>query len=258
MESYKTAIFDFNQTLIDTNSDYYINKLIGEKIERDQYPSEIEELYSKFDWTTRMNAVIEYMFDSYGIETNLILECLREIRMEDSMINLLRLLRRNNYELIILSDSNQIFIETVLRENHVNELFDKIYTNPSYLDESNKLKIIPFNQAFNFNGDVFTCETKFCEKNMCKGTVLKKHLENVKSKLKPRESHIVYVGDGCNDFCPGLLLSEKDFYFVKKKHPLDDLLQNYSNLREKLNSRPLFWNNANHIIDCLNKVYELT
>ena len=69
---------------------------------------------------------------------------------------------------------------------------------------------------FNFNGEVFECDTQLCEKNMCKGTVLKRHLENY-GKSRNREIQIVYVGDGRNDFCPGLVLTEKDFYFVKKK-----------------------------------------
>ena len=251
MEFSKIAVFDFNHTLIDTNSDYYINKLIEEKDQFFQFPNEIENLYTKFDWTSRMNAAIEFMFDFYGVDTNRILECLKEIRIDDAMIKLLKVLRENRFELIILSDSNQVFIETILRENRVFELIDKIYTNPSYLDEANNLKIIPFNRVFNFNGEVFECDTQLCEKNMCKGTVLKRHLENYK-KSRNKEIQIVYVGDGRNDFCPGLVLTERDFYFVKKKFPLDELLQNVSDLSKKLLSRPLFWNNARHIIDSLN------
>jgi hypothetical protein len=60
------------------------------------------------------------------------------------------------------------------------------------------------------------------------------------------------VGDGRNDFCPGLLLTGRDFYFVKKKFPLDELLQNFPDLSKKLLSRPFFWNNARQIIDNLN------
>lgn len=254
LRKFKLAAFDFDHTIIDVNSDIYINKITHNKTggaEKIRYPSDIEELSNTLGWTARMNGVFDHLLTKYNAKKEDFHECLKEIKIDDSMISLFKHLNQNGYEMIIISDANSFFIDTILKENGVEHLFSKIYTNPATFDQNECLKATPFNQIFNQNGEAFKCSTQICEKNMCKGEILKAHIE---TKVNPSEiEHLIYVGDGRNDYCPGLYLKEGHFYFVRKNLRLEALLNNESNgLKSKIVSKIFYWNNAANIIENLN------
>merc|ERR1712127_422836 len=112
------------------------------------------------------------------------------------MKKLFRLLKEKNYNLIIISDANTIFIEIILKKNGLENIFnlkEDLYTNEAYFDREGCLKILPFNQVYNVNGESFDCETKICTKNICKGEVFK----NLRKKMGHYSSKCdIYVGDG--------------------------------------------------------------
>ena len=88
---------------------------------------------------------------------------------------------------------------------------------------------------------------------MCKGEILKHHIENYygnKATVEPNDEHIIYVGDGQNDFCPGLFLRDRDLFFVRKGFSLERLL-NKQNLKEKLKGQITYWKDANNILENL-------
>lgn len=60
----------------------------------------------------------------------------------------------------------------------------------------------------------------------------------------------IYVGDGTNDYCPGLGMKPSDYYFVRKNFSLYKRLQKpeYS---EKLQSKVVYWNSAQDILESL-------
>jgi pyridoxal phosphate phosphatase PHOSPHO2 len=244
----KVAAFDFDNTIINFNSDTYINKLIdsGKKI---KFPNEIEILRDTHGWTQRMNAVFKYMLDVHKINKEIMINCIKEIQIEKPMLDLLGELNKNQFEIIIISDANSIFIETILKENGISEYISKIYTNPAHFDDNDCLRVTPFNEIFNKNGEIFTCETGICERNMCKGTILKSHIEKYSNESSPT---LVYVGDGTNDLCPGFVLKEDDFYFVKNNFSLDKLLKKDQGLRTKILGKLFYWNDADSILKNLN------
>lgn len=239
----KVAAFDFDHTIINVNSDTYIDKLIGDV----RYPDEIEQLHS-LGWTRRMNAVFEYMRKKCDIQKSDLLDCLREIKIDDSMIELIRKLQQNSYELVIVSDANDIFIDEILRVNGLGDAFSSIYTNRGEFDQDGQLIVKPFNEIFNENGDPFDCSTKICTSNICKGSVLAKHLEQKSNSDKK----LVYVGDGRNDYCPGLYLNKNDFYYVRSNHSLEKLLRKDPSLAEKLAVNVSYWKSAQDILENLN------
>jgi hypothetical protein len=49
-----------------------------------------------------------------------------------------------------------------------------------------------------------------CPANLCKGEVL----EQIRKDYGYRQ--IVYVGDGCGDFCPFLRLNRRDFFYARQ------------------------------------------
>jgi pyridoxal phosphate phosphatase PHOSPHO2 len=86
---------------------------------------------------------------------------------------------------------------------------------------------------------------------MCKGAILKYHIEKSSENTPESGCHLIYVGDGTNDLCPGLLLKENDFYFVRSNFSLDKLLKRDQNLRTKILGKIFYWNDADSIIDNL-------
>jgi pyridoxal phosphate phosphatase PHOSPHO2 len=253
----KLAVFDFDNTIINANSDTYIDKLVIEKLSQSdqdvkksfKYPSEIEELYNKFNWTHRMNGVFEYMKRNHDITKNDMINCLKEIKLNDSMVALLKALKDYEYELVVLSDANTIFIEEILKNHDLHTDFSKIYTNFGEFNETEQLIVKPFNETFNPNGELFDCSTKICASNICKGAVLRAHLNSLHEKeINQNEMSLIYVGDGHNDYCPGLCLKENDFYFVRDNFSLARLLRREKELSDKLKSQILYWNDAADIL----------
>ncbi len=173
------AAFDFDNTIIPVNSDTYINKLVKSRRELSDlthiYPHHVEEIGDINGWTARMQAVFDFMHKEYNITEKDFTECLNEIEIEESMKKLLRALKEKDYRLVIISDANTIFIETILRQNGLADLFDmnkSIYTNKAFFDQNGRLNVLPFNQSYNQEKQTFNCETNMCAKNICKGICL--------------------------------------------------------------------------------------
>jgi pyridoxal phosphate phosphatase PHOSPHO2 len=256
------AAFDFDHTIIDVNSDTYINKLLIECEEKNngefKFSSSIEEIYQKHGWTKRMQAVFDLMHEKYKIGEDQFVLCLKEIKIKETMKKLFYLLKEKNYELFIISDANTIFIETILRENGLDTLFNmqtNIFTNRAYFEEQGRIKLVPFVQIYNLNGQSFDCPSKICAKNICKGVVYKNLVEKFQQNNNNNNNELLtssnlYVGDGTNDFCPGLFLNPHDKYFVKKNFSLAKRLANprYS---EQIKCKIFYWNDAQEIIENL-------
>lgn len=246
----KLAVFDFDNTIIDVNSDTFVDQiLLRLKNETDKkyydYPFEIEQLAKINNWTYRMNAVFDYMNTKYSIQPKDIIGCMHEISIDDSMKQLLQRLHANRFDLIIISDANSIFIQEILQNNNLDEIFSHIYTNRAeFCTITGCLKVQPFNEWFNSSKTLFNCETQICSTNICKGEVLKRHLEtnNLSSFNK-----IIYVGDGKNDYCPGLHLRYDDLYCVRENYSLSKFLYKRKDLCEHLKAKIIKWSTAKEL-----------
>ena len=245
------AAFDFDHTIIEVNSDTYINKLLtrqSDQPEQFKFSSKIEQTYKIHGWTARMQAVFDLMHQEFNIGELDFVECLKEINISDSMKSLFRLLKEKNYELVIISDANTLFIETILKQNGLDSLFNmptNIYTNYAKFDQTGRLQITPLNQIYNKDGKAFQCATNLCTANICKGLIFKNLVKNLKPEQTGQMPNI-YVGDGNNDYCPGLVLEKNDLFFVKKNFSLDKRLQNpvyFQNLKCSV----CYWSDASDI-----------
>ncbi|RNA23954.1 pyridoxal phosphate phosphatase PHOSPHO2-like [Brachionus plicatilis] len=248
----KLAVFDFDNTIIDVNSDTFVDRVIlKQKNESSkkyyEYPVEIEQLTKSHNWTHRMNAVFSYMNLKYSIQQEQIVNCMHEIFIEDSMKQLIKKLHAHGFELVIISDANSIFIHEILRKNNLDTLFSKIYTNKAeFCATTGCLKVQPFNECFNSNKELFNCSTKVCSTNICKGEVLKRHLDQANGLTNV--TTVVYIGDGKNDYCPGLCLRESDFYFVRENYSLSKLLDRRKSLGENIKAKIIKWSTAKDIL----------
>jgi len=265
---YKVAFFDFDYTIINANSNNYLNKLAIEHEEalkdrscksytpsistlnKYKYSTDIEQLLDRNDMTLRQNAIYKHMHVDMGLKRDSMEKCLGEILISESMKQLFAFLVQNNFESVIISDSNTFLIETILRKNNLIHFFEpietKILANRGVFDEFGCLNVIPLNKEFCENGAIFTCEnTNFCRKNICKGEVIEKYLlKSNKAQLKRR---CIYVGDGKIDFCPATKLEISDKLFVKSNSSLSKLLTD-EGLKEKVKSDIIFWKNAKGIL----------
>jgi len=66
-------------------------------------------------------------------------------------------------DLRIVSDANTFFIETILKHLGIREYFSEINTNPGYVNEEGRLRILPYHD---FNKASHGCS--LCPPNMCK------------------------------------------------------------------------------------------
>ncbi|KAK3913010.1 Phosphoethanolamine/phosphocholine phosphatase [Frankliniella fusca] len=166
------------------------------------------------------------------------------------MTDLLRFLNQSDVEVIIISDSNSFFINVWLEA-----LFDqictiaKVYTNQAFFDSSGLLNVSMYH-------DPPQDWCQMCPKNLCKGFVLAKHL---KEKLCEgiEFSHVAYIGDGRNDFCPCTKLMETDYIFPRQGYSLSKILEGSitkPNLTCEIKAIVNAWDNARNIQHNLSQV----
>ncbi|XP_065840245.1 pyridoxal phosphate phosphatase PHOSPHO2-like [Oscarella lobularis] len=197
------VVFDFDHTLIDVNSDTWILALKPDL-------KRLLQRRSGVCWTDLMNDVFAGLFDE-GVGPEAIRQCVEKVPFHDDMKKTCSLLARaQNINLLLISDANRVFIDTILSAHGLDAAFDKIYTNPAEFDESGRLRVSYHH----------THACKRCPKNLCKGTVLKDYLKDVSYAKK------IYVGDGKGDVCPCLLLdSPTDYVLAKTGFPLLEILR---------------------------------
>lgn len=195
MSSKTLVAFDFDHTLIDDNSDIYVQKLAPNGI-----PPEIKSQYSDKGWTNYMGAIFKFLHQN-GTRKSEILDCMREIRLTKGMPELLRHLAENDCETVIISDSNSVFIRCILEHSHLQDTVAAVFTNPAKFDDEGCLTIKYFHTQD-------WCDLSTI--NLCKGRILEDYIVG-REKDGVGFDRVYYVGDGSNDLCPCLTLRETDF-----------------------------------------------
>lgn len=194
---------DFDHTLVNCNSDLRVKSLAPDG----NIPEDIEQLSDNPNgWTPYMKELFRYLHKN-NVKQSDYASCLSGIELVEGMKELLLMMHQSSEcEIIIISDSNSVFIQHVLQHNGLDEAVCAVYTNPASFDDDGCLNIKEYQ---------FQDWCKKCAKNICKGWVLESH-------IKRREEEgisffrIVYIGDGRNDVCPALKLTDNDFVFARK------------------------------------------
>ncbi|XP_063932114.1 pyridoxal phosphate phosphatase PHOSPHO2-like [Zophobas morio] len=238
------AIFDFDHTILDDNSDTAILELV----DKNEIPQEIKNIQFTDGWTAFMQAIFTYMYEK-GVTVEQILSHVQSLQPVGGMVDLIRNLKMKlNYDLVVVSDSNSVFIKTWLEKHKLETCFTEIFTNPTKI-VGGMFQISPYD-------DQDVC--KLSTRNLCKGKVLD---EFIKSQQENGifYNKLVYVGDGSNDFCPILRLKENDLACVRNNYKLLDLVQKakrgkYVDNAGKpymIKSLVCIWNTADDIADFL-------
>ncbi|PIA61787.1 hypothetical protein AQUCO_00200051v1 [Aquilegia coerulea] len=189
------VIFDFDKTLIDCDSD---NWLIDQLGATDHIDTMMKELHSQ------------------GITIDDIADGLKTAPMHPSTIATVKAAYALGCDLRIVSDANIFFIETILKHHGLIDYFSEINTNPSFVDEVGRLRILPYHD---FNISSHGCD--IWPPNMCKGPVVERIMA---SAVADGKKQFIYLGDGKGDFCPSTKLRAEDFVMPRKDYPVWELM----------------------------------
>lgn len=237
-ESNKILVaFDFDHTIIDDNSDLYVRKLAPQG----KIPQHIRELYSNNGWTEYMASIFEFLFQN-GTTPEQILSCMTEIDFTEGMPQLLKFLGENeHFDIIIISDSNSVFISHIMKHAGYDHYVDETYTNPAKFSDAGCLTL-----EYYHHQDWCQLSTK----NLCKGHILLDHIQKQKS-LGVNYSTVAYVGDGSNDLCPGLKLNTGDILFARTGF---SLMKKIAKGEYQVDARVVSWESGVDILKELQKL----
>ncbi|KAF9614027.1 hypothetical protein IFM89_014827 [Coptis chinensis] len=202
------VVFDFDKTIIDFDSDNWVVDELGAT-------DLFNELLPTMPWNTLMDRMMKELH-SLGRTIEEIAEVLKRVPLYPKIISAIKSAHVLGCDLRIVSDANHFFIETILKHHGLIDCFSEINTNPCFVDEEGRLRIIPYH---NFNTSSLGCE--LCPPNMCKGLVIERIKASVFANRKKR---FIYLGDGKNDFCPSTKLREVDYVMPRKDYPVWELI----------------------------------
>ncbi|XP_032674019.1 pyridoxal phosphate phosphatase PHOSPHO2-like [Odontomachus brunneus] len=197
--------FDFDHTICEDNSDMVARKLVPEE----KIPEDVRSLYQSNGWLVYMNKIFEILHKN-SIDRKQIKNAIIAIPAVAGMEKLLATLHANGHEIIIISDSNSLFIDWWLKSRKLDRAVLRVFTNPAYFDNDGRLKVDMYHMQR-------TCNLSSI--NLCKGKILMDFIEERRAQ-NVYYDRIVYIGDGKNDLCPILRLSETDLACPRKDYVL--------------------------------------
>ncbi|RDY01021.1 Inorganic pyrophosphatase 2, partial [Mucuna pruriens] len=203
------VVFDFDKTIVDCDSDNWLVDELG-------FNDLFNRLLPTMPWNTLMDRMM-MEFHSHGKAMKDIEQVLHRIPIHPRMIHAIKAAHALGCDLRIVSDANTFFIETILKHLEIRECFSEINTNPCYINEEGRLRILPYHD---FNKSPHGCA--LCPPNMCKGVIIEKIQESI--LCSGEKKRLIYVGDGSGDYCPSLRLKEEDFVMPRKNYPVWDLI----------------------------------
>ncbi len=226
-------VFDFDHTIIDVNSDIFIQNSFHTK----PIPEHLKIVAREQGWTSYMQEVFRFHY-SNNVSRKQYCDVLETLPFVPAIPKSFDCLRKLGAELIIISDANTFFIRHILQHHRLLHHFHQIYSNPSYFDSSGQLVINPYHANL---------ECKLSSRNLCKGRVL---MEYVRQRSEEGQTFrfIGYAGDGVNDFCPMARLHSGDLACPKRDYAICDFID-----RKKvedgvtLRARLVYWSNGDDI-----------
>ncbi|XP_043219719.1 pyridoxal phosphate phosphatase PHOSPHO2-like [Amphibalanus amphitrite] len=225
-------VMDFDHTIVDDNTDTYVWRL-GED---GKVPESITGARDKL-WTHLMQDVFDYLFELGRTPVD-ILNCVASMKLAPGMDTMLFSVPEN-IDIIIISDSNSVFIQHILETHGLYDRIMNIFTNPANFDQDGRLVVTPFT-------DQETCG--ICERNLCKGDALKLHLDRM-TGARRKYDRVLYVGDGKNDVCPCLKLGKNDVIFARAGYRLEEELKKMQDNNKKIDAEVVIWHDANVIFE---------
>jgi len=239
ISSRTVIVFDFDLTIIDCDSDPWVMEQLGAT-------QLFQSLLPTLPWNTLMDKIMGEMHEQ-GKTISDIEESLKTIPLYPEMIRAIKFAFSLGYDLRIVSDANMFFIKTILQAHGLLQYFTDIKTNPSFVDETGRLRIQPFHPFT--EGPPHGCS--LCPPNMCKGATIDEMMHKSLEGESVDEKQFIYLGDGSGDFCPSLKLRDGDHVLPRKEYPLWKLIHKNCDL---VKAQVHGWSNAKDVEDLFVKL----
>lgn len=204
------AAFDFDHTICEDNTDVVVRKLLPEE----KIPEDVKSLYKSDGWIAYMGRIFELLHEN-GVDAQQIEDAIVNIPAVAGIANILTSLRASNHDVIIISDSNNVFINCWLKNKKLERVVSRVFTNPAWYDGNGVLRINMYHKQN-------SC--KLSAVNLCKGQILMDYVKERRIQGMNFD-RVIYVGDGRNDLCPILRLSQNDLGCPREDYTLIDILK---------------------------------
>ncbi|KAM9765555.1 pyridoxal phosphate phosphatase PHOSPHO2 [Menidia menidia] len=203
-------VFDFDHTVVDDNSDTWVIKCLPDQT----LPDSVKNSYRKGQWTEYMGRVMNHIGEQ-KVGCDRIRSVMETIPFTDGMTDLLTFISENKsaIDCIVISDSNTIFIDWILKAAGHRTAVDLVFTNPARFNESGFMEVECYHSH----------DCQKCPVNLCKRKVLEQYLSEQANGGR-KYQQIFYVGDGGNDLCPTSCLRASDVVMPRKGYTLEKLL----------------------------------
>lgn len=220
------AVFDFDRTIVDDDSDATIINRLREK----QPPPEWEA--GNYDWTPYMSNVFEHAYSS-GLSQEDILSCIGSMRPTPGIEDLVRKLAGDGWDILVLTDANSVFVNHWLKVHGLQEYVTSVVTNRAFW-QNGRLLIEPC---------MAQTGCPRCPNNLCKSIALAQWC----ARNSPY-ARIIYTGDGKNDFCPATNLPPHATVFPRRGYPMDKLIrQTLASPTPQVKARVVPWDDCYRI-----------
>mmetsp|Transcript_4756 Transcript_4756/g.9959 ORF Transcript_4756/g.9959 Transcript_4756/m.9959 type:complete len:263 (-) Transcript_4756:70-858(-) len=255
----KLVLWDFDWSLINENSDYYVVQELG-----DPHTIEMQKNYDRHakTFTVLMREVFNDMCIRLGRTQEDFEKCLSKIPVFDENLGVIKSLHAHGVVQEVVSDANAYLIDTVLKSYNVRGAISTIRSHRAEWIEdegSNGAECLYVSQLHGEDQPAHNCDV--CPRHLCKGVVVQKSLESAQQREDSDcISHIAYVGDGYGDFCALRQILRyaqekkgvKIALCIRKGYPLEKVVQQKAQLLPPRADRHFqFWENGRELSSIL-------
>ena len=151
-------VFDFDNTIINGNTDGEIiraQRLLGKISSGMNYVTDSQ------GWSFTMSNALKELHEN-GSTPNEVCKIVTDIPLVDGMKDVFQVLEKfkGKHDIIMLSHSNTVFVDEILKFQMVEHVFDEIHTYKANWSEDGLLKVDPYT-------DEKKCP--YCPSDFCKG-----------------------------------------------------------------------------------------
>ncbi|XP_015934147.1 inorganic pyrophosphatase 2 [Arachis duranensis] len=203
------VVLDFDKTIIECDSDNWVVDELG-------FTDLFNQLLPTMPWNTLMDTMMMELHAN-GKTIDEIVKVLQRIPIHPRVVPAIKTAYAMGCDLRIVSDANTLFIDTILKNLGIRECFSEINTNPSYITEEGRLRVLPYHDSNKYHHGC-----SLCPPNMCKGLIIERIQDSI--TCGEEKKRFIYLGDGRGDYCPSLRLKEKDFMMPRKNFPVWELI----------------------------------
>ncbi|CEH16407.1 hypothetical protein PFL1_03081 [Ceraceosorus bombacis] len=212
-------VYDFDWSLADQDTDRWVHEVHAPDLRR-----RIKERDGTVQFTDLCAGLLRELHGR-GITPDQIKDAMRVMPFHPAMrrgVLQSKVASTPQTTFFLLSNSNSVYIDTILQHQGLKEAFTEVVTNPAHFEENGLLNLSRRIPADAPAAQQHKCKVG-CSPNMCKGEELEAFL--ARHGGRSAFERIVYVGDGGNDYCPVLRLGPKDVALVRRYRGLEKRIE---------------------------------